>query len=47
MDPPVYLRPGEEVRIEIEGVGTLTNPVAEEPADNVRIGEGSVSGAAR
>ena len=47
MDPPVYLRPGEEVRIEIEGIGTLMNPVAEEPADNVRIGEGSVSGAAR
>jgi 2-keto-4-pentenoate hydratase/2-oxohepta-3-ene-1,7-dioic acid hydratase in catechol pathway len=26
-DPPRLLRPGDEVTIEIEGVGTLTNPV--------------------
>jgi 2-keto-4-pentenoate hydratase/2-oxohepta-3-ene-1,7-dioic acid hydratase in catechol pathway len=26
-DPPVYLRDGDEVTVEIEGVGTLTNPV--------------------
>jgi 2-keto-4-pentenoate hydratase/2-oxohepta-3-ene-1,7-dioic acid hydratase in catechol pathway len=26
-DPPVWLRPGDEVTIEIEGVGSLTNPV--------------------
>ena len=26
-DPPVYLRHGDEVTVEIEGVGTLTNPV--------------------
>lgn len=25
--PPVYLRDGDEVTVEIEGVGTLTNPV--------------------
>jgi 2-keto-4-pentenoate hydratase/2-oxohepta-3-ene-1,7-dioic acid hydratase in catechol pathway len=25
--PPVYLRPGDTVTVEIEGVGTLTNPV--------------------
>ncbi len=26
-DPPVYLQAGDEVTVEIEGVGTLTNPV--------------------
>jgi 2-keto-4-pentenoate hydratase/2-oxohepta-3-ene-1,7-dioic acid hydratase in catechol pathway len=25
--PPRYLRPGDTVAVEIEGVGTLTNPV--------------------
>jgi 2-keto-4-pentenoate hydratase/2-oxohepta-3-ene-1,7-dioic acid hydratase in catechol pathway len=25
--PPVYLQEGDEVTVEIEGVGTLTNPV--------------------
>jgi 2-keto-4-pentenoate hydratase/2-oxohepta-3-ene-1,7-dioic acid hydratase in catechol pathway len=25
--PPIFLRPGDEVTVEIEGVGTLTNPV--------------------
>jgi len=29
-DPPVWLQPGDEVTIEIEGVGTLTNPVRAE-----------------
>jgi 2-keto-4-pentenoate hydratase/2-oxohepta-3-ene-1,7-dioic acid hydratase in catechol pathway len=30
--PPVYLRPGDRVEIEIEGIGTLANPVvAAEP----------------
>jgi 2-keto-4-pentenoate hydratase/2-oxohepta-3-ene-1,7-dioic acid hydratase (catechol pathway) len=29
-DPPRYLRPGDAVEIEIEGIGTLSNPVAEE-----------------
>jgi 2-keto-4-pentenoate hydratase/2-oxohepta-3-ene-1,7-dioic acid hydratase in catechol pathway len=26
-DPPLYLADGDEVTVEIEGVGTLTNPV--------------------
>lgn len=28
--PPVYLQPGDAVTVEVEGVGRLTNPVAEE-----------------
>ncbi len=28
--PPVWLKPGDEVTIEIEGIGRLTNPVVEE-----------------
>jgi 2-keto-4-pentenoate hydratase/2-oxohepta-3-ene-1,7-dioic acid hydratase in catechol pathway len=28
--PPVFLRPGDSVSIEIEGIGRLTNPVIEE-----------------
>jgi 2,4-didehydro-3-deoxy-L-rhamnonate hydrolase len=32
-EPPVFLRPGDEVTVEIEGIGALTNPVrAEEGA---------------
>jgi 2-keto-4-pentenoate hydratase/2-oxohepta-3-ene-1,7-dioic acid hydratase in catechol pathway len=31
--PPVFLRPGDTVRIEIDGVGVLTNPVIAEPDD--------------
>lgn len=27
MDPPRYLRPGERVRVEVEGIGALDNPV--------------------
>ena len=27
-DPPVYMQPGDEITIEIEGLGSLTNPVA-------------------
>ncbi len=27
-DPPVFMRPGDEITIEIEGLGALTNPVA-------------------
>jgi len=41
MDPPRYLAPGDEVRIEIEGLGTLANPVVAETEDG-----GSVSPAA-
>jgi 2-keto-4-pentenoate hydratase/2-oxohepta-3-ene-1,7-dioic acid hydratase in catechol pathway len=29
--PPRWLRPGDEVSIEIEKIGTLTNPVVDEP----------------
>ncbi len=29
--PPRWLRAGDEVTIEIEGIGSLTNPVADEP----------------
>lgn len=31
--PPVFLKPGDEVTIEIERIGSLTNPVIEERAD--------------
>jgi 2-keto-4-pentenoate hydratase/2-oxohepta-3-ene-1,7-dioic acid hydratase in catechol pathway len=31
MQPRGYLKPGQTVRIEIESVGTLTNPVIAEP----------------
>jgi 2-keto-4-pentenoate hydratase/2-oxohepta-3-ene-1,7-dioic acid hydratase in catechol pathway len=27
-DPPVYLRPGDEITVEVDAVGRLTNPVA-------------------
>jgi 2-keto-4-pentenoate hydratase/2-oxohepta-3-ene-1,7-dioic acid hydratase in catechol pathway len=29
--PPVFLQPGDEVIVEIEGIGALRNPVMEEP----------------
>jgi 2-keto-4-pentenoate hydratase/2-oxohepta-3-ene-1,7-dioic acid hydratase in catechol pathway len=29
-DPPIWLQPGDEVTIEIEGIGALTNPVRAE-----------------
>ena len=35
--PPKYLVPGDVVRIEIEGLGMLENPVIAEPADTARI----------
>ncbi len=31
--PPIFLRPGDEVAVEIEGIGTLTNPVRGEEGD--------------
>jgi 2-keto-4-pentenoate hydratase/2-oxohepta-3-ene-1,7-dioic acid hydratase in catechol pathway len=37
MKPPKYLVPGDTVRIEIEGLGVLENPVIAEPADTARI----------
>jgi 2-keto-4-pentenoate hydratase/2-oxohepta-3-ene-1,7-dioic acid hydratase in catechol pathway len=36
--PPVWMRPGDEISIEIDGIGTLTNPVAAEPASSGFIG---------
>ena len=30
--PPEFLKPGDTVRVEIAGLGVLSNPVAEEPA---------------
>lgn len=30
--PPRFLQPGDRVKVEIEGIGTLENPVVEEPA---------------
>jgi acylpyruvate hydrolase len=30
--PPVFLKAGDTVSIEIEGIGRLTNPVVEEAA---------------
>jgi 2-keto-4-pentenoate hydratase/2-oxohepta-3-ene-1,7-dioic acid hydratase in catechol pathway len=29
--PPVFLRPGDTIEIEVDGIGTLTNPVIAEP----------------
>lgn len=37
MKPPKLLVPGDVVRIEIEGVGAIENPVVEEPADTAFI----------
>jgi 2-keto-4-pentenoate hydratase/2-oxohepta-3-ene-1,7-dioic acid hydratase in catechol pathway len=34
--PPEFLRAGDVVRIEIEGIGTIENPVIAEPADTAR-----------
>ena len=35
MQPRGYLKPGQTARIEIEGIGTLANPVIEEPENLV------------
>lgn len=32
--PPVYLQPGDEVAVSIEGIGTLTNKIAAQSASN-------------
>lgn len=37
MSPPAFLAAGDVVTIEIEGVGTIANPVIDEPADTARI----------
>jgi 2-keto-4-pentenoate hydratase/2-oxohepta-3-ene-1,7-dioic acid hydratase in catechol pathway len=28
-DPPVFLEPGDVVRVEVEGIGSLTNPIVD------------------
>ena len=35
MKPPVFLRAGDTVRVAIDGIGELANPVIAEPADTV------------
>ena len=37
MSPPGFLKPGQTVRIEIDRIGTLENPVIEEPSDTARL----------
>lgn len=37
MSPPAFLAAGDVVTIEIEGVGTIANPVIDEPADTALI----------
>jgi 2-keto-4-pentenoate hydratase/2-oxohepta-3-ene-1,7-dioic acid hydratase in catechol pathway len=34
--PPEFLRPGDVVRIEIDGIGAIENPVVAEPEDTAR-----------
>jgi 2-keto-4-pentenoate hydratase/2-oxohepta-3-ene-1,7-dioic acid hydratase in catechol pathway len=29
-DPPVFLVPGDVVRVEVEGIGSVTNPIVDE-----------------
>jgi 2-keto-4-pentenoate hydratase/2-oxohepta-3-ene-1,7-dioic acid hydratase in catechol pathway len=43
-DPPKWLREGDVVRIEIEGIGTLENPVVAEPFGPSNFGVLSVTG---
>jgi 2-keto-4-pentenoate hydratase/2-oxohepta-3-ene-1,7-dioic acid hydratase in catechol pathway len=35
--PPALLKAGDVVRIEIEGIGRIENPIVDEPAETVRI----------
>ncbi len=37
MKPPALLKAGDVVRIEIEGIGEIENPIIEEPADTAQI----------
>ncbi len=37
-NPPKFLKAGDVVKIEIEGIGSIENRVIEEPADTIRIG---------
>ena len=36
-DPARYLKPGDVVKVEIENIGFIENPIIEEPADNILI----------
>jgi 2-keto-4-pentenoate hydratase/2-oxohepta-3-ene-1,7-dioic acid hydratase in catechol pathway len=45
MDPPRYLTAGDEVRVEIDGLGVLVNAVVDEPADTAHIGDERLAGA--
>jgi 2-keto-4-pentenoate hydratase/2-oxohepta-3-ene-1,7-dioic acid hydratase in catechol pathway len=37
MNPPKWLRAGDRVRVEVERIGALENPVIDEPVDTARI----------
>jgi len=37
MDPPRFLSPGQVVRIEVDGLGAIENPVIEEPAETASL----------
>jgi 2-keto-4-pentenoate hydratase/2-oxohepta-3-ene-1,7-dioic acid hydratase in catechol pathway len=37
LKPPVWLKPGDTVSIEIDGIGTLTNPVVLEEATSTKM----------
>ena len=37
MDPRGYMKPGQTVKIEIERIGVLSNPVIEEPENTILI----------
>jgi 2-keto-4-pentenoate hydratase len=37
MTPCGYLKVGDRVRVEIDGIGYIENPIVEEPADTVRL----------
>jgi 2-keto-4-pentenoate hydratase/2-oxohepta-3-ene-1,7-dioic acid hydratase in catechol pathway/pimeloyl-ACP methyl ester carboxylesterase len=36
--PPIYLAPGDEVSVSIDGIGTLKNKIASASSDNVTVG---------
>jgi 2,4-didehydro-3-deoxy-L-rhamnonate hydrolase len=38
-DPPVWLRPGDEITIEIDGLGSITNPVTADSSTNPAVAE--------
>ena len=38
MKPPRLLVAGDVVRVEVEGIGALENPIIDEPDDTARVG---------